>query len=81
MQTSVPDMSDLARLTFPLSQAAFTDERDNFRRKGGIDAMAVPENLEVEKGELVKSRDEAMTQAKVESPATDPTSRDHAPPL
>ena len=35
------------------------------------EAKAVQENWEAEKAELVKSRDEAVTQAKVESTAVD----------
>ncbi len=68
-------MSDL------FSQAALTEERDKlvaeketWKKAPEVarEAKAVPENWEVEKAELVKNRDEVMTQAKVESSATDP---------
>jgi hypothetical protein len=62
----------------PPSQAALTEERDQLlaEKKAwkqppevSSEAKAVQENWEAEKVELVKNRDEAMTQAKVKSVA------------
>jgi nucleoprotein TPR len=64
----------------PPSQAALTEERDQLLAEKTAwkqppdvppEAKAVQENWEAEKAELIKNRDEAMTQAKVESAAAD----------
>ena len=69
---------DVACLT--PSQAALTQERDQLLAEKSAwtkppevpaEAKAVQENWEAEKAELVKNRDEAVTQAKVESTAVD----------
>jgi hypothetical protein len=74
---------NVARLT--LSQAALTEERDQLLAEKEAwkktpevppETKAVQENWEAEKAELVKNRDEALTQAKVES-----TAADHRNPL
>jgi len=68
-------------LTFSPFQATLTEERDKlvaeqetWKKASEIpsEAKAVPENWEAEKAELVKNRDEAMAQAKVEYGAADP---------
>ena len=57
-------------------KAALTQERDGLLAEKSVwtkppevpaEAKAIQENWEAEKAELVKSRDEAVTQAKVES--------------
>ena len=66
---------DVTCLTFPPFQATLTEERDKLLAEKETwkhapevppEAKAVPENWETDKAELVKNRDEAMTQAKVE---------------
>jgi len=61
-------------LTFSPFQATLREERDKlvaeketWKKSPEVppEAKAVPENWEAEKAELVKNRDEAMTQAKV----------------
>jgi hypothetical protein len=67
-------------LTISPFQAAVTEERDKliaekrtWKKAPEVppEAKAVPENWDTEKAELVKNRDEAMTQAKVEWAAAD----------
>jgi nucleoprotein TPR len=69
----------------PPAQAALTEERDQLLAEKTAwkkapevppETNAVQENWEAEKAELVKNRDEAVTQAKVES-----TVADHSNPL
>ena len=72
--------------TFSPFQATLIEEREKlvaeketWKKAAEVppEAMAVPENWEAEKAELVKNRDEAMAQAKVQYAAADP----HRSPL
>lgn len=59
-------------MTFSPFQATLTEERDRLAKeketwkKTSDVPSGVPESWEAEKAEIVKNRDEAMTQAKVE---------------
>jgi nucleoprotein TPR len=73
---------NVTRLTFSPFQATVTEERDNLVAEKETwkkaaealpEAKAVPENWEAEKAELVKNRDDAMTQANVDRPQRMPT--------